>query len=177
MAETLAFEGNIFLIGFMGAGKSTVSACFAKKYGMTRVEMDQMIVEQQGMAISDIFEKYGESYFRDLESRLLLDLKSSSKTVVSCGGGVVVRKENIACMKESGRVVLLTASPETILERVRDNMDRPILNGNMNVEFISELMEKRREKYLAAADLVVATDGKSVEEICGEILAGLGKQG
>ncbi|MDO4614403.1 MAG: shikimate kinase [Lachnospiraceae bacterium] len=168
-----AFEGNIYLIGFMGAGKSTVSACFSEKYGMTRVEMDQMIVDRQGISIPEIFEQYGESHFRDLESALLRELGRSAQNVVSCGGGVVVRAENIDCMKKTGRVVLLTASPETILERVKDNTDRPILNGHMNVEFISELMEKRREMYLAAADLVIATDGKSAEEICGEILAKL----
>lgn len=89
--------------------------------------------------------------------------------VVSCGGGAVLREENVALMKKNGTIVLLTAEPETIFERVRHSSERPVLNGNMNVEYIAGLMEKRRPKYEAAADLVVATDGKRTEEICKEI--------
>lgn len=84
-----------------------------------------------------------------------------------------MRERNVVEMKKNGKVVLLTASPETILERVKNNHDRPLLEGNKNVGFISELMEKRREKYEAAADLIVSTDGKSKKEICEEIVAGL----
>lgn len=84
-----------------------------------------------------------------------------------------MRERNVAEMKKNGKVVLLTASAETILERVKNNHDRPLLEGNKNVEFISELMEKRREKYEAAADIVIQTDGKTKKEICDEIVAGL----
>ena len=76
-------------------------------------------------------------------------------------------------MKESGKIVLLTATPQTIYERIKDSTDRPVLNGHMNVEYIRELMEKRREKYEAAADLIVATDDRSIEEICKEIIEGV----
>lgn len=161
---------HIFLIGFMGTGKSTIAKELSTRLGVKRLEMDQMIVEEQGMPISDIFEKYGEDHFRDIETRTLVDLKSKEPAIVSCGGGIVVRSENIDHMKASGKVVLLAAEPQTIYERVKDSTDRPILNGNMNVEYIRELMEKRREKYQAAADIVIATDGKSVQAICEEIL-------
>ena len=90
--------------------------------------------------------------------------------VVSCGGGAVLREENRNMMKRSGVIVLLTAKPETILERVKYSTDRPILNGNMNVEYISGLMERRRACYEEAADFTVVTDDKSSEEICQEIL-------
>ena len=82
-----------------------------------------------------------------------------------------MRDENAALMKQCGKIVLLTATPETIYERVKDSTDRPILNGNMNVDYIRELMEKRKDHYLAVADVVVATDQKSAEEITREILA------
>lgn len=82
-----------------------------------------------------------------------------------------MRDENAALMKQCGKIVLLTATPETIYERVKDSTDRPILNGNMNVDYIRELMEKRKDRYLAVADVVVATDQKSAEEITREILA------
>ena len=140
---------------------------------MERVEMDQLIVESQKMAISDIFATYGEAYFRDLESNTLIDLQKKKQVIVSCGGGVVMRDENTEHMKKNGRVVLLTAEPETIYERVKDSNERPILNNNMNVEFIRGLLEKRKPRYEAVADITVATDGKDAEEICGEIIAKL----
>lgn len=164
------FNYNIFLIGFMGAGKSTISDYLKNALAMDVVEMDQCIVERQGMSISDIFETYGEEYFRELETNLLIEMQSRSNVVVSCGGGVPMRERNVAEMKKNGRVVLLTAKPETILERVKDNHDRPLLENNKNVSFIADLLEKRRAKYEAAADIVVETDGKSELEICEEMI-------
>lgn len=164
------FNYNIFLIGFMGAGKSTISDYLKNALAMDVVEMDQCIVERQEMSISDIFETYGEEYFRELETNLLIEMQSRSNVVVSCGGGVPMRDRNVAEMKKNGRVVLLTAKPETILERVKDNHDRPLLENNKNVSFIADLLEKRRAKYEAAADIVVETDGKSELEICEEMI-------
>jgi len=164
---------NIFLIGFMGAGKSTIAARLKDKLSMALVEMDARIVEEQGMPITEIFAKYGEPHFRDIESALVVAIGDEGNTIVSCGGGVVVRPENTANMKKSGKIVFLCATPETIYERVKDNTDRPILNGNMNVEFIAQLMEKRRALYEEAADILIDTDGKNVEEICDEIIAAL----
>lgn len=166
------FRHNIFLIGFMGTGKSTVSACLNSMFGMNMVDMDQIIEKREGMCIPDIFVKYGEAYFRKLETNLLIEMQTAKNTVISCGGGVPMREENVVEMKKNGKIVLLTASPKTILERVKDNDDRPLLKGNKNVAFITELMEQRREKYEAAADIIITTDGKSVEEICREIEQG-----
>lgn len=167
------FDYNIFLIGFMGAGKSTVAAELKEKLEMDRVEMDQMIVDKQGMSISEIFDEYGEAYFRNLESNTLIELQKRKQTIVSCGGGVVMREENTEHMKKNGRVVLLSAKPETIYERVKDSDERPILNNNMNVEFISSLMDKRKERYEAVADVTVETDGKDATQICEEIISKL----
>ncbi|XME01462.1 shikimate kinase [Lachnospiraceae bacterium C1.1] len=167
------FDYNVFLIGFMGAGKSTIASELQRKLEMNRVEMDEMIVEKQGMSISEIFDEYGEAYFRNLESNCLIELQKVKQSIVSCGGGVVMREDNSEHMKKNGRVVLLTASSETILERVKDSDERPILNNHMNVEFINSLQEKRREKYNAVADITVATDGKTADEICDEIIAKL----
>ena len=167
------FSYNIVLIGFMGSGKSTVSDYLSSVFDMKLVEMDQEIADRQGMSIPDIFAAHGEEYFRNLETELLRELQSGQNCVISCGGGVVLRSENVAEMKKNGRVVLLTASPETIYERVKDSDDRPILEGNKNVDFIAELMEKRREKYEAAADIVVRTDDKTVLQICEELISKL----
>lgn len=164
------FDYNIVLIGFMGAGKSTISEFLKTVFAMEVIEMDQIIAERQGMSISDIFETYGEEYFRDLETNLLIEMQSKKNMVISCGGGVPMRERNVVEMKKNGRVVLLTAKPETILNRVKDNHDRPLLEGNKTVPFIADLMEKRREKYQAAADIVIETDGKSEMEICEELV-------
>ena len=164
------FDYNIVLIGFMGTGKSTVSELLKRRFAMEVVEMDQIIEERQGMSISDIFATYGEEYFRDLETNLLIEMQSKKNMVISCGGGVPMRERNVIEMKKNGRVVLLTAKPETILNRVKNNHDRPLLEGNKNVDFIADLMEKRREKYQTAADIVIETDGKSGLEICEELV-------
>lgn len=164
---------NIFLIGFMGCGKSTVASEFSSHYGKKVLEMDQVIVEREEMDIPQIFETKGENYFRNLESKLLKEIQKTENQVISCGGGVGLREENVAEMKKSGYIVLLTARPETILERVKSDENRPVLKGRKTVEGITELMEKRREKYETAADITVLTDDKSVKEICLEIIAKL----
>ena len=132
--------------------------------------MDQIIAEREGMSIPDIFEVHGEQYFRDLETNLLIEMQSKKNVVISCGGGTPLRECNVVEMKKNGRVVLLTASPETIFDRVKDSHDRPVIENNKNVPFIADLMEKRRAKYEAAADIVINTDGKSIIEVCEELV-------
>lgn len=167
------FSYNIVLIGFMGAGKSTISDYLSTMFAMNIVEMDQVITEREEMSIPDIFATYGEPYFREKETKLLIEMQSRKNTIISCGGGAAMRAENVVEMKKNGRVILLTASPEIIFDRVKDSDDRPILKGNKNVEFIADLMEKRREKYEAAADIVIQTDHKTVLQICEEIISRL----
>lgn len=164
------FDYNIVLIGFMGTGKSTISDFLKNVFAMDVAEMDQIIAQRQGMSISDIFETYGEQYFRNLETNLLIEMQSRSNVVISCGGGTPMRECNVVEMKKNGRVVLLTAKPETILDRVKDNHDRPLIENNKTVPFITELMEKRRAKYEAAADIIIETDGKNELEICEELV-------
>ena len=170
---TLQMNGkkNIFLIGFMGAGKSTIARCLHSHHGMEWLEMDKEIEKSEGMPISEIFRRKGEEYFRELETGLLLSLERRSNTVVSCGGGVPLRSCNVEAMKRSGIVVFLTARPETILERVKDSHDRPLLEGHKDVEYIAGLLSKRLERYEAAADVQIATDGRRTAEIAEEIYA------
>lgn len=164
------FDYNIVLIGFMGAGKTTVSDYLSTMFDMDIIEMDQEITDREEMSIPDIFATYGEEYFRDLETSLLVELQDRKNVIISCGGGTALRENNVAEMKKNGRVVLLTASPETIYERVKDSDDRPVLKGRKNVDGIAELMEQRREKYEEAADIVVQTDHKTVLQVCEELV-------
>ncbi len=160
---------NIALIGFMGVGKSTVAHELQRQSGRRLVDTDQWIVEHEGREIADIFEREGESYFRDLETAMI-DRAADGNSILSCGGGMALRELNVRKLRAVGQVVYLKAEPETIFERVRYGSGRPILEGNMNLEFIRELMGKRLPCYERAADLQVSTDGRTVEDIAKEIL-------
>lgn len=164
-------KGNIFLIGFMGAGKSTIARMLSKEWNASLIEMDETIEKEEQMSIPKIFETYGEEHFRDLERRLIQRITKEGGAVVSCGGGAVLREDNVRTMKENGRIVYLSATPETIYHRVRYSTNRPLLNGNMNVEFISELMERRRAVYESAADIEIITDGLEKKQIVERIKA------
>ncbi len=170
------FNYNIVLIGFMGSGKTTISDYLSTSFAMEVVEMDKVISDREGMSISDIFEVYGEEYFRNAETNLLKEMQTKANVVISCGGGTPMRDCNVEEMRKNGRVVLLTARPETILDRVKDSHDRPLIENNKTVEFIENLMNKRRAKYEAAADIIIETDGKSELQICEELVNSLLKK-
>ena len=161
---------NIYLIGFMGSGKSAVCERLHELTGMERVEMDSILAEQEKMTINEIFATKGETYFRDKETELITQLSFESRKAVSCGGGAILRSLNVSMMKESGKIILLSATPETIYDRLKDSDDRPLLHGHMNVPYITKLMDDRRPKYEAAADLTVIVDGRNLDDICKEIL-------
>lgn len=161
---------HISLIGFMGVGKSTISRELHTVTGRPEVDTDARIAEREGRSISRIFEEKGEAYFRRLETDMLDELGAIEPAVISCGGGMALRDLNVKKLRAMGEIVLLTATPDTIYERVKDSEERPLLNGNMNVPYIEELMEKRRSFYERAATVVVSTDGKSVSDIAAEIV-------
>ena len=161
---------NIFLIGFMGCGKSTMARLLSEETGMELVEMDETIEKEENRTINEIFATDGEQYFRDLESELVVRIADKGGMIVSCGGGAILREENVANMKKNGTIVYLSATPETIYERVRHSTNRPLLNGNMNVEYISELMSKRVDKYENAADIILCVDGKTKDEVLRKLI-------
>lgn len=161
---------HISLIGFMGTGKSTISQELHRITGMPEVDTDAEIVEREGCSIAQIFEEKGEPYFRQVETDLIDEFGARSPAIISCGGGMAMRDLNVRKLRALGEVVLLTAMPETVFDRVKDSTNRPLLNGNMNVPYIRELMEKRKPFYEAAATVAVSTDGRSVQEIAEEIV-------
>ncbi|EGG83019.1 hypothetical protein HMPREF9477_01180 [Lachnospiraceae bacterium 2_1_46FAA] len=164
------FPHNIVLTGFMGTGKTTLAEYMGERFAMDVVEMDKEIENRAGMSVEEIFSQYGEEHFRQLETELLEELQSREHIVISCGGGIVLREENIDKLKKQGKVVLLTASAEVILERVKENGERPLLKGNKNIEWICKMMEERADKYAEVADVTVNTDGKTVLQICEEMI-------
>ncbi|MCR5690931.1 MAG: type I 3-dehydroquinate dehydratase [Eubacterium sp.] len=166
------YKGNkhICLVGFMGVGKSTISLTLKEMTGREEIDTDAWIEEAEGKTISQIFKDQGEEHFRQLETAMIDDLADLPPAIVSCGGGMALREINRRKLKAMGQVVWLEAEPETIYERVKDSDNRPILQGNMNVEFIRSLMDKRLPFYKKAATVRVKTDGRELEEIAKEIL-------
>lgn len=169
-AKTENKRGCIYLIGFMGTGKTTVAKALQRKLGFRVTDTDKWIVQKTGTTIADIFKKKGEKAFRELETETLTELSGSGEGIVACGGGVALREENRRIMREHGRVFLLTAEPGTILERVKNDHGRPLLEGKKDVRSIARLMEERRDFYEQAADFCVSVDGKKPGEIADEII-------
>lgn len=166
------YHGNkhIILIGFMGVGKSTISRELKVQTNREEIDTDVWIEEEEGKKIADIFSEKGETYFRQLETDMIDELGNRKPAIISCGGGMAMRDINVRKLQAIGNIVLLTAQPETIYERVKDSTERPLLNGNMNVDYIRALMEKRRPFYEKAATVTVSTDNKMISDIAKEIL-------
>lgn len=164
---------NIVLIGFMGTGKTVVSKLLAEQLGWSLIDTDELIVKKAGKTISQIFAEDGENVFRQLESDILVDLQHISNHIISTGGGIILKAENRQLLKIIGKVILLEASPQTIIERLKDDSSRPLLQGNSaeKLERIENLLEIRKSLYTECADLVIDTSELSPEEIAGRIVS------
>ena len=160
---------NIFLVGFMGAGKSTVGKILADKIGYEFLDEDKLIEDRAGTTIAEIFAEQGEPYFRDMESETTESLASGDKQVIATGGGVVQRDRNWDAMKSNGITIYLKASVETIWERIKDDTTRPLLQVENPVETARELLSKRTPMY-EKADIIVLTDNLTLEQAADEIL-------
>ncbi|MCR4611494.1 MAG: shikimate kinase [Lachnospiraceae bacterium] len=150
----------IYLIGFMGVGKTTVGTKLAEDMGYEFVDTDEMIESKEGLIINEIFEQKGEDYFRKLETDTIKELVNKDNIVVSCGGGIIKNKTNVQLMKESGRVILLESPAEVIYERVKDTDNRPLLKGRNNIDGIRSLIEERQPLYNMAFTDRVNADAK-----------------
>ena len=162
---------NIYLIGFMGAGKTTIGKELAKALGCAFIDTDDRIEQEQGRKISEIFEKDGEQAFRDMETELLRRLQESKEEfVLSIGGGMPVREENRALLRAIGTVVYLKTSKEEIIRRVSGDTNRPLLQGGALEEKVTSLMNARESIYTETMRVEVVTDGKYPEALAKEIL-------
>ena len=162
-------EYNIYLVGFMGTGKTTVGRELAGRLGLKFVDIDDLIVDKEKRSINDIFAESGEPYFRKLEKAVLGEVALKPNQVVACGGGIVIDPDNIAGMKKSGKIFALTASPETILERTKNDTQRPLLNTEDPFKKITELILKR-QPYYAKADFFIDTSRLSVDQVTASII-------
>ena len=162
---------RIVLMGFMGAGKSTVGKKLAESCGCTFIDTDEWIEKEQNRKISDIFEKDGEKAFRDMETDLLKRLQDSEEEfILSIGGGMPVREENRELLRNLGSVVYLRTSKEEIIRRVSGDVNRPLLQGGALEEKVTALMNAREHIYQETAHREVLTDGKNPTELVDEIM-------
>ena len=164
-----SWMNNFILIGFMGSGKTEVGKGLAKRLDYTFMDTDLLIEEKTGKSISDIFSKDGELVFRDIETLILTELSGINEHVISTGGGIVTKKENILLLKKTGFIIWLKASPETILKRVGSETHRPLLKVDNPLEQIIMLISKREQSY-SEADLTIDTDGLEVDDIVNNII-------
>ncbi|MCM1273024.1 MAG: shikimate dehydrogenase [Clostridium sp.] len=164
-AAVYGAENNIILVGYMGSGKTTVGKYIANRYGYDFLDTDEYIVKKEGMSINEIFAQKGEEYFRKLETDSLRELDGIRHTVISTGGGLPVRTENAELLRALGTVYYLSADAETIYERIKDDDGRPLLQVKNPKKKIEEMLKEREGAYNDAADVVINTAGKDVEEI------------
>ncbi|MFH1339256.1 MAG: shikimate kinase [Candidatus Omnitrophota bacterium] len=160
---------NIYLVGFMGTGKTAVGREVARQLKLRFVDMDSIIEEREKKAISRIFEEDGELYFRKIEKQVLKEISTEEDSVISCGGGVVLDKENIRIMKQTGAMICLSARPGVIIARTHGYEHRPLVNVDNPEKKIKELLEFRAPFY-AQSDHTVDTSDLSVAEAVKRIL-------
>ena len=165
---------NVVLIGYRGTGKSTVGKVVAARLGRQIVSTDQEIVRRAGSSIPDIVAAHGWDYFRDLESAVCQDLAGRDNLVIDTGGGAILREHNVEVLKRNGRLIWLTASVETIASRIGSDTQRPSLTGTKShVEEIRDVLTDRLPRYQAAADVTIATDNRSIDELAATIMRNL----
>ena len=166
---------NIILTGFMGTGKSAVGRILARRLKRRLLDTDTLVELLTGMPIPVIFERFGESYFRDRESEVIAGLERhpAGTLVVATGGGVVLREANMASLEKHGLIVLLTASVDAILQRTAKSDDRPLLRAPDARERVTTLLQQR-EPFYRRHHLAVDTTGKSPAAVADQIMARLG---
>ncbi len=158
---------KIFLIGYMGSGKSTLGKALATILSVPFIDMDNAIELMSGQSISEIFEKHGEAYFRNLESKALKDMEGVEAAIVACGGGTPCFNDNLEWMNKEGLTIYLKLSPQSIVQRLKNKRDeRPLIKNKSEKElhdFIEQHLNSRTVFY-EQAQLIYSTDELSLEE-------------
>jgi shikimate kinase len=162
---------NLVLIGYRGTGKSTVGRLLAARLGRELVSTDAEIVKRAQCTIPEIVAQDGWEYFRDLESDICRELAGRDQLVIDTGGGAILRPQNVEALKKNGTVFWLTASVETIAKRIGSDNQRPSLTGTKSfVDEVQDVSRERAPKYQSAADHVISTDNRSINQLVETLL-------
>ena len=168
--------GSLYLVGMMGAGKSTVGRLLARRLKLRFLDCDQEIERRCGVKIPLIFEIEGETGFRARETQVLAELAALKGVVLATGGGAVLAAENRARLAEHGTVIYLRARPEDLYQRVRHDLNRPLLATRDPLRRLREMHAERDPLYASIADLVVDTGKQTVQALARELVGRLGEQ-
>ncbi len=161
-------NNSIILTGLPGSGKSTVGKFLSDKTGFGFIDLDSLIEETEGLKITEIFAKFGEKYFRTLETDMIKTLKSKNSFILSTGGGTFQNEDNILLLKNLGTVFYLNVSPDIIYERIKGDRTRPLLNTKDPKAALFDLLLKRDENYKKADYTVNAA--QNIDDTANEIL-------
>lgn len=167
---------NVVLIGFMGTGKTSTGRLLAGRLGRPFIDIDRKIEQEEGLAISEIFTRRGEAYFRAKEKDTIARVARKRRAIIATGGGVVLDPDNMERLRASGVIICLTASVAVILERTGRRTTRPLLARPDREEIVARLMAEREPLY-AAADFTVDTSGLSPRLVTEKIIAYLRQEG
>ncbi|MBU0549367.1 MAG: shikimate kinase [Candidatus Omnitrophica bacterium] len=162
-------DKNIYIVGFMGTGKTVVAKEVARQSGRQFIDLDSLIEKEEKKKISQIFAQEGEAHFRMLEKEALHKAAALNKAVIACGGGIVLDKENIRIIKESGLMVCLTAKAGVIISRTSGKSHRPLLNVDNPAQKINDLLAERAPFY-AQADFHIDTSDLTIKEVVEKVL-------
>ena len=162
-------KNNLILTGFMGTGKTSLGKLLAEKLGRCFVDLDQKIEQDTGLTVPQIFEMYGEKYFRELEKKAVEEVSQRRNLVIATGGGTVKDEENIRMLKSSGMIICLTTEPEEIFRRTERRGERPVLDGGEDRLATIKKLLTERQKFYAQADYTVDTTDWSPLQIMNDI--------
>ena len=160
---------NIVLCGFMGSGKSTIGKQLSERLGMRFIDTDIYIEQKEGMTISEIFAEKGEEYFRNLELEVCKELANLRATVISTGGGTLLKDANVKAIKKSGVIFLLNVSSSTVLTRLKNDNTRPLLQRDDKEKTVKMMLSQRIPLYNRAADYVIDAE-ESPRKVCTQII-------
>jgi shikimate kinase len=163
---------NIVLIGPSGIGKTTIGKYISKKLNIVQIDTDDLIEEKTNMSIKDTFDIYGEDFFRTIEVQVVKEIADKENILISTGGGIVLREENIHALRSNGIIFFLNGKIETIVRNLNSSdVDRPLLMNEEDMyEKIKKLFLERKKLYYSSCDYLIDVDDKSVESIGDEII-------
>ena len=169
---------NVVLIGYRGCGKTTVGRLLASRLGRPFIDTDTLIEEGTGATIRELFSDGAEQAFRDLESEVVAEVARRDHQIISTGGGVVLREPNVAALQRNGKLFWLTASAESLWQRILGDQsrlaNRPAVDRARGLQTVVDALAVRQPLYARSADIVLDTEGRSPEELANEILAAIG---
>jgi shikimate kinase len=164
---------NIILIGLMGSGKTTIGKFLAQKLNKKFIDTDEYIETEEKISINEIFSRFGESCFRNLETDIIKKICQADNQIISTGGGIVERPKNLDILKKNGIIFYLYAPVEELYQRIKNEKNRPLLNNDAPKWVLEKLLNKREEFY-ELCDVKIDTTGKDIDQIAGEIIEKFG---